>query len=178
MQVTGLAKAGRHCGVLEERNRLAGEIHDGLAQSFTGICMQLGVAKDELSAKEGDPLRSIQRAVELANFGLAEARRCAHNLRLSIVDESGLAVALRRLVARASVPGRLRCTFRSDQVPENNFPPNVQHEAFRIAQQAIHNAVRHAIPTLVAVTRRWDAPTLTLCLTDNGSWIPAARLAT
>ena len=55
--------------------------------------MQLGVAKEELSANKGDPLRSIQRAVELANFGLAEARRCAHNLGFSMVDESGLAVA-------------------------------------------------------------------------------------
>ncbi len=178
VQVTRLAKAARQSAVLEERNRLAGEIHDGLAQSFTGICMQLGVAKDELSAKEGDPLRSIQRAVELANFGLAEARRCAHNLRLSIVDESGLAVALRRLVARASVPGRLRCTFRSDKIPENNLPPKVQHEVFRIAQEAIHNAVRHAIPTLVAVTLRWDEPNLVLCVKDNGSGIAAARLET
>src|SRR6266403_842751 len=121
----------RQSAVLEERNRLAGEIHDGLAQSFTGICMQLGVAKDELSAKGGDPLRSIQRAVELANFGLAEARRCAHNLRLSIVDDSGLGVALQRLVGRSSVPGRLRCTFRSDKVPEYKLPPKVQHEVFR-----------------------------------------------
>jgi signal transduction histidine kinase len=56
--------------------------------------MQLGVAKEELSANKGDPLRSIQRAVELANFGLAEARRYAHNLRLSVIYESGLAVAL------------------------------------------------------------------------------------
>src|SRR5258708_12659394 len=106
MQGTRLEKAARHSAVLEERNRRAGEIHDGLAQSFTGICMQLGVAKDELSAKEGDPLRSIQRAVELANFGLAEARRCAHNLRLIIVAESGLAVALPHFVALAHVPPR------------------------------------------------------------------------
>jgi two-component system NarL family sensor kinase len=178
IQVTRLAKAARQSAVLEERNRLAGEIHDGLAQSFTGICMHLGVAKDELSAKEGDPLRSIQRAVELANFGLAEARRCAHNLRLSIVDESGLGVALQRLVGRSSVPGRLRCTFRSDKVPEHKLPPKVQHEVFRIAQEAIHNAVRHAIPTLIAVTLRWDAPNLVLCVKDNGSGIAAARLET
>ena len=58
-----------------------GEIHDGLAQSFTAICMQLGVAKEELSSNKGDPLCRIQRAVELANLGLAEARRCAHDLR-------------------------------------------------------------------------------------------------
>jgi signal transduction histidine kinase len=176
IQVTRLAKAARQSAVLEERNRLAGEIHDGLAQSFTGICMQLGVAKEELSANKGDPLRSIQRAVELANFGLAEARRCAHNLRLSIVGESGLAVALQRLVNRSSVSGRLRCTFRSDKIPENSLPPRVQHELLRIAQEAIHNAVRHASPTLIAVTLRWDAPNLVLQVKDNGSGISAARL--
>jgi signal transduction histidine kinase len=176
IQITRLVKAARQSAVLEERNRLAGEIHDGLAQSFTGICMQLGVAQEELSSKEGDPLCSIQRAVELAKFGLAEARRCAHNLRLSIVDESGLAVALQRLVERSSVPGRLRCTFRSDEIPENSLPPRVQHELLRIAQEAIHNAVRHASPTLITVTLRWDAPNLVLQVKDNGSGISAARL--
>jgi signal transduction histidine kinase len=176
IQVTRLAKAARQSAVLEERNRLAGEIHDGLAQSFSAICMQLGIAKEELSAKEGDPLRSIQRAAELANFGLAEARRCAHNLGVSIVDESGLAVALQRLVERSSVPGRLRCTFRSDKIPENTLPPRVQHELLRIAQEAIHNAVRHASPTLITVTLRWDARNLVLQVKDNGSGISAARL--
>src|SRR4029077_6049394 len=90
IQVTRLAKAARQSAVIEERNRLAGEIHDGLAQSFTAICMQLGVAMEELSSNVGDPPRRIQRAVELANIGLDEARRSAHNLRLSNVYQSGL----------------------------------------------------------------------------------------
>jgi signal transduction histidine kinase len=176
IQVTRLAKAARQSAVLEERNRLAGEIHDGLAQSFSAICMQLGIAKEELSAKEGDPLCSIQRAVELANFGLAEARRCAHSLGLSMVDESGLAVALQRLVERSSVSGRLRCTLRFDKIPENSLPPRVQHELLRIAQEAIHNAVRHASPTLITVTLRWDASNLVLQVKDNGCGISSARL--
>jgi len=175
IQVTRLAKAARQSAILEERNRLAGEIHDGLAQSFTAICMQLGVAKEEIASKEGHPLFSIQRAVELANFGLAEARRCAHNLRLSIVDESGLAVALQRLIERSSVAGRLRCTFRSDNIPRNGLPLRVQHELLRIAQEAIHNAVRHANPTLIAVTLRWNT-NLVLQVKDNGSGISPARL--
>ena len=144
IQVTRLAKAARQSAVLKERTRLAGEIHDALAQSFTGICMQLGVAKEELSAKEGDPLRRIQRAVELASLGLAEARRFAHKLRLS--DESGLIVALQALVERSSVAGRLRCNFRSDNIPEKSLPQRLQHQLLRIAQEAIHNAARHANP--------------------------------
>jgi two-component sensor histidine kinase len=148
----------RQSAVLEERNRLAGEIHDGLAQSFTAISMQLRIAKEKLSSKEGDPLCSIRRAGELANLGLAEARRCAHNLRF--------------------VAGRLRCNLRSDNVPEDRLPLKAQHELLRIAQEAIHNAVRHANPTLIAVTLQWDAPNLVLQVKDNGSGISAARSET
>ena len=166
----------RQSAVLAERNRLAGEIHDGLAQFFTGISMQLSAAREELSAKEGDPLCSIQRAIELANFGLAEARRCTANLRLGIVEESGLAVALRHLVERSSVPGRLRCDLRSDNIPEDSLPPKVQHALLRIAQEAIHNAMRHAKPTLIVVSLRWNRPNLVLQVSDNGSGISAARL--
>ena len=166
-----LARA-RQSAVIAERNRLAGEIHDGLAQIFTVICMQLEVAKEELSSKEGEAFCGIQRAVELANFGLAEARRCSHKLRSS---ESGLAVALQALVERSSVPGRLRCDFQSDNIPERSLSPRVQHELLRTAQEAIHNAVRHANPTLIVVTLRWDAPNLILRVKDNGSGIPAAQ---
>ncbi len=167
-----LARA-RQSAVIAERNRLAGEIHDGLAQIFTGICLQLEVAKNELSSKEGDPFGRIQRAVELANFGLAEARRCTHKLRSS--DEPGLAGALQALVERSSVPGRLRCDFRSDNIPEKSLPPRVQHELLRIAQEAVHNAVRHANPALIDVTLRWDAPNLVLRVKDDGSGISAAQ---
>jgi two-component system, NarL family, sensor kinase len=176
IQVTRLAKAARQSAVLEERNRLAGEFHDGLAQSFTAICMQLGVAKEELASKAGDPLCRIQLAVELANLGLAEARRSAHNLRLSIVDESGLTMSLQGLVERSRVAGRLRCDFRSDNVPEESLPATVQHQLLRIAREAISNAVRHAKPTVVTVTLRWDPPNLILQVKDNGSGIPKARL--
>ena len=137
--------------------------------------MQLGVVKEQLSSKEGDPISSIQRTVELANFGLAEARRYAHNLRLSIVDEPELAVALQSLVERFSVPGRVRCDLRSENMPTNKLPPRMQHQLSRIAQEAIHNAVRHAKPTVVAVTLRCEASNLILQVKDNGSGISAAR---
>jgi signal transduction histidine kinase len=166
----------RQSAVLEERNRLAGEIHDGLAQSFTAICMQLGVAKEELSSKEGDPLCNIQRAVELANFGLAEARRYAHNLRLSVVDEPGLVEALKMLAERSNVVGRLRCDFRSSCIPEERLPARIQHELLRIAQEAISNAIRHGKPTVVTVTLRWEPSNLILQIKDNGTGIPTTRL--
>jgi signal transduction histidine kinase len=171
IQVTRLAKAARQSAVLEERNRLAGEIHDGLAQSFTAICMQLGVAQEELVSNKGDPLFRIQRAVELANLGLAEARRSAHNLDSDLFYQSGLSATLQDLVERSAVAGRLSCDFQSENIPEKSLPLNVQHELLRIAQEAVHNAVRHANPTSIDVSLRWVAPNLVLQIKDNGSGI-------
>jgi len=66
--------------VQEEINRLAGEIHDGLAQHLSAICLQLVVAKELICSTGGNPLGKIEQAIELANLGLVEARRYAHNL--------------------------------------------------------------------------------------------------
>jgi PAS domain S-box-containing protein len=176
IHLTRLAKSARQSAVLEERNQLAAEIHDALAQSFTGISMQLGVAGEQLAAKEGDPLRQIERANEIANFGLAEARRSILSLRSNAIEESGLTTTLQRLVEHSNVAGRLRCDFRSDNIPEESLPLRIQHELLRFAQEAISNAVRHAKPTVVSVTLRWHPPNLILQVKDNGSGISSASL--
>ncbi len=176
IHLTQLAQTARRSAVLEERNRLAGEIHDALAQSFTGISMQLEVAQEEMAANEGDPFRYIRQANEMAKFGLAEARRSVLNLRSSVVRESGFITALQRLVERSNLAGRLRCDFRANRIPEQSLPARVQHELLRIAQEAISNAIRHAKPTVVTVTLRWDTPNLILQVTDNGSGISSDRL--
>jgi PAS domain S-box-containing protein len=176
IHLTRLAKTARQSAVLEERNQLAAEIHDALAQSFTGISMQLGVAEEQLAAKEGDPLRQIERANEIAKFGLAEARRSILSLRSNAIEELGLTTTLQRLVEHSNVAGRLRCDFRSNNIPEERLPPKIQHELLRFAQEAISNAVRHAKPTVVKVTLRWEPPNLILKVKDNGSGISNASL--
>jgi predicted ATPase/signal transduction histidine kinase len=172
--LTRLAKTARQSAVLKERNQLAGEIHDSLAQLFTGISMQLGVAKEVF--KTGDGLSYVERAIELAQFGIAEARRSAFSLQPTTIEESGLIDALQNLVERSNVPGRLHCNFRSTGVPEESLPSRIQHELLRIAQEAISNAVRHAKPTVVSVTLRWEPPNLILKVKDNGSGISSASL--
>jgi signal transduction histidine kinase len=170
------------CGVrcliqsFEERNRLAGEIHDSLAQSFAGISMQLFAAEKHIKTKCSDGLNYIERANDIARFGLAEARRSAFSLQPTIIEESGLIEALQKLVERSNVPGMLRCNFHSTDVPEEGLPTRIQHELLRIAQEAISNAVRHAKPNVVTVTLRWDPPNLILQVKDNGSGISRARL--
>jgi two-component system NarL family sensor kinase len=170
-----LAYANRWVGQ-EELNRLAGEIHDGLAQHLSAICLQLAAAKEMLSSPGGDPLCNIEQAIESANLGLAEARRWAHDFRCSVVDESGFRVALQRLAERWNVAGRLRCRFRSNDIPENRLSARAKHQLLRIAQEAIHNAVRHANPSLIVLTLRWNIPNLVLEVKDDGLGISAGRL--
>src|SRR5207245_9065828 len=118
-------------------------IHYAQAQSFTGIPMQLGVAEDQLATKEDDPLGQIQRANEIAKFGLAEARRSILSLRSSAIEESGLTATLQRLVEHSNVAGRLRCDFRSNNIPEESLPLRIQHELLRFAQAEMRNALPH-----------------------------------
>jgi PAS domain S-box-containing protein len=177
IQLTRLANAARQSAVLEERNQLAGEIHDSLAQFFTGISMQLGAAEEVLEKGDHKGLSYLQRAAELAQFGLAEARRSAFSLQPSLTERSGLIEALQKLVERSNVPGRLRCNFHASDVPEERLPPTARQELLRIAQEAISNAVRHAKPTVISVSVRGEPPNLVLEVTDNGSGIAKQRLA-
>jgi signal transduction histidine kinase len=173
IQLTRLARGAKQAAILAERNRMAGEIHDSLAQSFVGISMQLDAAEAATSKAKGLP--HIQRANELAQFGLAEARRSVLSLRAG-VQPGGLVKALQQLVERSNVPGILRCELRSEHVPDETIAPQVQHELVRICQEAISNAVRHAKPTVITSTLRWSAPNLILQVTDNGSGITGNHL--
>jgi PAS domain S-box-containing protein len=175
IQLTQLAKTARQSAVLEERNRLASEIHDSLAQNFAGISMQLFAASEAMQRKNKDALSHVHRATDLARFGLSEARRSALSLRSDIIEESGLIEALRRLVERANIPGLLLSSFRSSKVCEESLAPSVQQDLLRIAQEAISNAIRHARPTVISVSLRRIPPNLVLKIRDNGSGIVGSR---
>ncbi len=170
IHLTRLAKGARQSAVLGERNRMAGEIHDSLAQSFVGIAMQLDAA--EAAPSRPKSLAHIQRANELAQFGLAEARRSVLSLRAGIQTE-GLVKAIQQLVERSNVPGILRCELQSEDIPDESIPSQVRHELVRICQEAMSNAVRHARPTVITITLRWETPNLTIQVKDNGSGMSA-----
>jgi len=176
IQLTQLARTARESAVLEERNRLAGEIHDSLAQSFAGISMQLSAAGRAMARKSKDAWGHVERANELARFGLSEARRSALSLRSNIIEESGLIEALRKLTERSNIPGLISCSFHASRVDEQALSPQVQHDLLRIGQEAISNALRHAQPSEIKVSLRGNQSNLVLRVTDNGSGLARAGL--
>jgi signal transduction histidine kinase len=178
IHLTRLAEAARQSAVLEERYRLAGEIHDSLAQNFSGISMQLFAAEEVIKNNRDDGLRYVERANDLARFGLAEARRSTLTLQSAVIEESGLVEALQMLVERSNIPDKIRCTFYSNGLRAGSLSNEVQQDLLRIAQEAISNAMRHAKPTAVRVSLRSSASNIALQIRDNGCGMVSEKLET
>jgi len=169
VQLTRLAYSAKEAAVLMERTRIGQEIHDGLAQAFTGILLQLGAVEEFPSCrKRGSELAiTLSRIRELARDGLAEARRSVMALRLDQTRRAGLELALRQLAERSTVPGGVSCTFEGDSII-TGLRPEHEHELLRIAQEAVSNAVRHARPHSVRITMTDEPAHWTLAVADDG----------
>ncbi|HTT03114.1 MAG TPA: GAF domain-containing sensor histidine kinase [Steroidobacteraceae bacterium] len=168
IELMRLARTAQDAAVLVERNRIGQEIHDGLAQAFTGILMQLGAAEELEVVTEGSPLATIcARVKDLAREGLAEARRSVMALRPDQTRRNGLEQALRQLCDRSTVPGRTTCTFDGGEL-ETGLPPEHEHELLRIAQEAVSNAVRHGKPRNVRISMSGGPTGLVLSVADDG----------
>jgi signal transduction histidine kinase len=169
VQLTRLAHAAKEAAVLMERTRIGQEIHDGLAQAFTGILLQLGAVEEFPSCrKRGSELAvTLSRVRELARDGLAEARRSVMALRLDQTRRAGLELALRQLADRSTVPGGVTCTFEGGGIT-TGLKPEHEHELLRIAQEAVSNAVRHARPHSVRISMTDEPAHWILAVSDDG----------
>jgi signal transduction histidine kinase len=169
VQLTRLAYQAKEAAVLVERARIGQEIHDGLAQAFTGILMQLGAVEEFPSCKKKNSglALTLTRIRDLAREGLAEARRSVMALRLDQTRRAGLELALRQLAERSTVPGGVTCNFEGGGVT-TGLKPEHEHELLRIAQEAVSNAVRHARPHLIRITMADEAAHWLLAVEDDG----------
>jgi signal transduction histidine kinase len=169
VQLTRLAYQAKEAAVLVERARIGQEIHDGLAQAFTGILMQLGAVEEFPSCKKKNSglALTLTRIRDLAREGLAEARRSVMALRLDQTRRAGLELALRQLAERSTVPGGVTCSFEGGGIT-TGLKPEHEHELLRIAQEAVSNAVRHARPSAIRITMTDEAAYWVLAVEDNG----------
>src|SRR5438067_4879572 len=169
VQLTRLAYSAKEAAVLMERTRIGQEIHDGLAQAFTGILLQLGAVEEFPSCrKRGSELGlTLSRVRELARDGLAEARRSVMALRLDQTRRAGLEIALRQLADRSTVAGGVTCSFEGGGI-RTGLRPEHEHELLRIAQEAVSNAVRHARPHHVHITMTDQDADWELAVADDG----------
>jgi two-component system, NarL family, sensor kinase len=167
-----LEAAGTRAVAAEERNRLAREIHDTLAQSLAGLTMQLEVA-DALAARQGDErlMEAVTRALALTRSTLQEARRSVLDLRATPLEGRTLPRALMELAAEArrAAPG-LGVEVDSEGFDRiaGKLPPAVEVGLYRIAQQALANVVRHAGPARAVIRLTVGPEEARLRVEDDG----------
>src|SRR6266480_1732904 len=144
IQLMRLSDQSRQPAVAPERNRMARDIHDTLAQGFTGVIMQLEAAGDATSkglAKETE--EHLRRAGELARESLKEARRSVRALRPQALDEKNLCQALEDLFRKMTAGTTLLAEFNVQGQPRL-LPPEWEENILRICQEVLTNALRHA----------------------------------
>jgi signal transduction histidine kinase len=132
----------RRKAILEERNRLARDIHDNLAQGFAAILMQLQAARREVATLPAAVASSLETAVELARTHLTEARRSVGTLRPNVGPGEDVATALTRLANLGQRTTEVPIEVVLEELPR--FGDGVEREIIGIAQEALTNAVRHA----------------------------------
>ncbi|MGF1569665.1 MAG: GAF domain-containing sensor histidine kinase [Nodosilinea sp.] len=169
IQLTHLAKVAQTSAIVEERNRMARDIHDTLAQAFTSILMRLQTAS--LALADGGPVDAVQanldRASDLAREGLANARLSVQALRPRSLNGRSLGAALADSLQQMTEGTTVQGSFQQfgSPVPLTEM---VELELFRIAQEAITNSCKHAQATTLVVQLAFGAETVHLSVQDDG----------
>lgn len=159
--------------VLQERNRIAREIHDTLAQGFAGISVQLELVARMIRASAQEAAQThLDQARILVRTSLAEARRSVWDLRSQALESGGLPEALSETIAQltagTSVPAKVEVSGAS-----RALSPVVENNLLRIGQEAVTNAIKHARAQHILVTLSFNPTRVRLAVRDDGSGFAA-----
>ncbi len=166
-----LYQRSRQVAILEERNRLAREIHDALAQGLTGIIVQLEAMERLAQRRPEQALASLQRAKDLARRSLQEARRSVWGLRPRSLEDMTLTEALQARVEALREEAQVEASLGVSGT-RRILSPDVELNLFRIAQEALVNIQRHAQAKTVHVQFDFGNAHLRLVVEDDGVGLP------
>jgi signal transduction histidine kinase len=156
--------------VLQERNRMAREIHDTLAQGLTGIIIQLEAAQDNILDDIEEAERHVVRAHSLARESLSEARRSVRALRPQILEDRDIAFALREYVEKMAegTSVNVRFTIQGTPPPELRRLHEVESNLLRIGLEAFTNTLKHSRAENVEVMLDFERERVRLTVSDDG----------
>ena len=157
----------RELAVVEERNRMAREIHDTLAQGFTGIVLQLEAAEQAMEESPTQVEEHVGRAKNLARESLQEARRSVWDLRPRALEERSIEAALHRLVDRWTADGPENASF-SISGEKREVSSDIQVALLRVCQESLTNIRSHARATNVQVDLAFYPECTSLGVQDDG----------
>jgi len=162
-----LYEQAQQAATLEERQRLARDLHDSVTQALYGVTLYAEAAARLLSSGEmgmaADHLRELRDSAQEA---LREMRLLIFELRPSALEKEGLAAALEARLEAVEGRAGLKTDFKVEG--EGRLVPEIEEELYRIAQEALNNALKHAQARRITVSLRQDQRTVTLEITDDG----------
>lgn len=169
----GLAEAERRAGALDERQRLAREIHDTLAQGFISVVVHLEAAESALPPGAEVTHKHIDQARQTARESLAEARRVIWAIRPELLERASLPDALAQVVTRWKDDTGLAAALNVTGTP-SALPPEVEVTVLRAAQEALANIRKHAQATQANVTLSYMSDVIMLDVQDDGGGFDSA----
>ena len=163
-----LIEQQREAAILKERTRMARDIHDTLAQGFTGVIVQMEAAEEALLEEDSEhAIGHVHRARELARESLREARRSVHALRPQALEKAPFADALEAIIKNTAAGTALRTEFRITGKPRE-LAPLVEENLLHIGQEALTNSLKHAHATKFQAQLSFNPDAVYLELQDNG----------
>ncbi|HEX4119691.1 MAG TPA: GAF domain-containing protein [Verrucomicrobiae bacterium] len=175
IQLLRLSARSREAAVVAERNRMARDIHDTLAQGFTGIIVQLEAAEDAMSqGLEEETAEHLDQAGEVARQSLREARRSVLALRPQALEDKNLCDALDDLVRKMTAGTSLRAEFIL-QGQSRPRPAGWDENLLRVGQEVLTNALRHAGATEFQVRLVFAEREIRMEFCDNGRGFDPTR---
>jgi signal transduction histidine kinase len=161
----------RSGAVLEERNRIARELHDTLEQELAGITLQLDLAVDCFQRAPRVAQQAVETARNMSRHSMVEARRSVWDLRCQLLEDGDLVSALSQIVAPLAPPdGRIQVKIEGDPI---RLPGPIEMNLLRIGQEAVGNAVKHARARAVSIELRYTPAYVRLSVTDDGKGFDA-----
>jgi signal transduction histidine kinase len=157
-----LHERSRELSIIEERNRLARELHDSVTQRLFGVALAAESAQTLLERDRGAAATELRRVSELARGAMEELRAVVFELRPGSLEAEGLATVLRKHVEVLRRVSGQSIVLKVRDIPR--FAPDVAAQILRIAQEALGNALRHAAASCIKVVLEG----CTLTVTDDG----------
>ena len=154
-----------------EQQRIGHDLHDSLCQHLTGVALAGEVLSEQLAAKSLPEVKAIDQIVKMVEGAIELTRTLARGLHPFELEGEGFTDALRELAATITEGFKTPCTFECDR-PVEIREPGVTTHLFRIAQEAITNAVKHSEAKSIVVRLESGIDGLTLTISDDGVGMP------
>ena len=166
-QMAVIGQKRRNSAVLEERNRIARELHDTLEQELAGITMQLDLAVDCFQQAPTVAQHALEMARDMSRHSMLEARRSVWDLRCQLLENGDLVSALAQIVTPLVHEESTRVEFEIQGSPVR-LPGPIEMNLLRIGQEAVANAVKHGRAGRILVQLCYATASVRLTVTDSG----------